>query len=127
MSPQQPEKLQLGGTSLEYGDKTLLDQFRSATRPLPVSGAPAPKRGPGRPAGQPAQAPAAGQAGGGQLLPEAVSLMSRAAQAHRAYMRLAAAAQRPDAGPWTQFYARLALQQFEKAAMDARNNSPWFE
>jgi len=124
-------KLNLGSDESQYGDSTVLDKFRSATKPMPISGAPAPKRGPGRPAGQPAPAPAAGttvgSSGGGALPPEASMMASRAALAQRSYMRLVEAAQRPDAGPWTQFYAQLAQQHFEKTVMDARNNSPWFE
>ena len=119
-------KLNLGSDEAQYGDATVLDKFRTATKPLPVSGAPAPKRGPGRPSGATAPAPTAAPNGGGQL-PEDVVLAEKVAIAQRAYMQLTAAAQRPDAGPWTRFYAELAKSQFEHAALEARNQTPWYE
>jgi len=59
-----------------YGDQTALDSFKKSTKPLPISGAPAPRRGPGRPTGATA-APQAPPGAGGQLSPEHRDLMGR--------------------------------------------------
>jgi hypothetical protein len=117
--------LPLSNPEKQYGDAKTLDTFKVATKPLPVSGAPAPVRGPGRPTGT---APAATAAGGqSSLPPEHAALATKVAIAQRTYMQLAAYAQRPDAGPWTRFYAELAKSQFERAALEAREQTPFYE
>ena len=118
-------KLSLGGTSPEYGDRTLLDKFRSSTRPLPVSGAPAPKRGPGRPAGQPAQVPAAGQAGGGALPPEHVDLMNRLYRAEDVAQYWVAIAQQAPT-PFARMQAQRAVAVRDQIALRLYKSTPNF-
>lgn len=120
-------KLQLGGTSPEYGDRTLLDKFRQSTRPLPVSGAPAPKRGPGRPAGQPAPAPAAGPTpGGGALPPEHVGLMDRLYRAEDVAQYWVAIAQQAPT-PFAKMQARRAVAVRDQIALRLYKSTPNFE
>ena len=118
-------KLTLGSTEKAYGDQKALDDLKTATKPLPISGAMAQKRGPGRPAGSKQASAAPTQSA--DVPPEHAELAAKAAIAQRAYMQLAAYAQSPEAGPWTRFYAELARSQFEHAALEARNQTPWFE
>ncbi len=118
-------KLSLGGSSPEYGDKTVLDQFRSATKPLPISGAPAPKRGPGRPAGQTAQQAPAPAPSGGAVPPEhleAMQRLSRAEQVAEFWQNLAASAP----SPVTQMYAKRAASVRDRLALTIYKNTPNF-
>lgn len=120
-------KLQLGGTSPEYGDRTLLDKFRQSTRPLPVSGAPVPKRGPGRPAGQPAPAPAAGPTpGGGALPPEHLDLMQKLAKAEQVAAYWQNLAQSVPSN-FTQMYAQRSAQVRDRLALKLYRDTPNFE
>ena len=117
----------------QYGDKTILEQSAKATKPGAVSGAvmPAPKAG--RPAGRataqgargaPPQGAAAQQAA---IPPEHMELIQRLPYAQRAAERLMAAAQRPDAGPYVQFYAGVAQRYYEHIADQVRDATPFFD
>jgi len=117
----------------QYGDKTILEQSAKATKPGAVSGAvmPAPKAG--RPAGRataqgargvPPQGAAAQQAA---IPPEHMELIQRLPYAQRAAERLTAAAQRPDAGPYVQFYAGVAQRYYEYVANRVHDETPFFD
>ena len=118
----------------QYGDQTILEQTAKATKPGAVSGAvmPAPKAG--RPAGRataqgaqggvPPQGAAAQQAA---IPPEHMELMQKLPYAQRAAERLAAAAQRPDAGPYVLFYAGVAQRYYQYLAEQVRQTTPFFE
>jgi len=117
----------------QYGDRKILDQTAKATKPGAVSGAvvPAPKAG--RPAGRataqgargvPPQGAAAQQAA---IPPEHMELMQKLPYAQRAAEELVAKAQRPDAGPYVQFYAGVAQRYYQHLAQQVRQTTPFFE
>jgi len=121
-------KLSLGGNSPAYGDRTVLDKFRQATKPLPVSGAPAPKRGPGRPAGQAAPAPAAAapSGGGGQLPPEHLDMMQRLQRAEDVADYWTAVAQQIPTS-YARMYAKRAMAVRDQLALYIYKSTPNFE
>ena len=120
-------KLNLGSDESQYGDKTVLDKFRSSTKPLPVSGAPAPRRGPGRPAAQPAQAaPQTSPEAGGQLPPEHLTMMQKLAKAEEVaeyWQNLAQAVPTQ----FTQMYAKRATEVRDRLALKLYKDTPNFE
>lgn len=120
----QVSKLSLGGTSPEYGDKTVIDKFRTDTKPMPVSGAPAPKRGPGRPSGPSAPAPAAAPTEGGGALPgEHAGLMQQLAKAEQVadyWQQLSQVAP----STFTQMYAKRATEVRDRLALKLYRDTP---
>jgi len=112
-----------------YGDKAALDKLKSGLTSTPMTGVPTPAPTAGRPpTGSPS--PAAGGAGPQEVPqnvpPEHQKLFTRLAQAMKASQLLMEAAQRPDAGPWTRFYADVAQQQYKALAEKARTETPFF-
>lgn len=119
-------KLSLGSDESQYGDANVLDKFRASTKPMPVSGALAPKRGPGRPTGQAAPAPAAAPTpGGGEVLPEHSDLMRRLQLAEDlADDWIAYAQQMPT--PFAKMYARRAIAVRDQLALQLYKSTPNF-
>jgi len=116
-------KLTLGSNESQYGDDTVLDKFRQSTRPLPVSGAPAPKRGPGRPAGT-QQAPVASPEGGG-LPPEHVGAMQKLAKAEQVAAYWQNIAQSVPS-PFAKMYAKRATEVRDQLALKLYKSTPNF-
>ena len=116
-------KLQLGSTEKAYGDVKTLDTFKAQTKPLPVSGAPAPQRGPGRPAGG-TQAPQVSPETGG-LPPEHLSMMQQLARAEQVDAYWQNLVQIVPT-PFTQMYARRARAVRDGLALRLYKQTPNF-
>jgi hypothetical protein len=113
--------LPLSGPEKQYGDAKTLDTFKAATKPLPVSGAPAPVRGPGRPTGT---APAATAAGGQSSLPPehlaAMQQLQKAEQVATYWQNLA----QTIPSEYTQMYAKRATQVRDRLALKLYKETP---
>jgi len=107
-----------------YGDQTALDTFKKSTKPLPISGAPAPRRGPGRPAGATA-APQAPPGAGGQLPAEHLDLMDRLRQSEEVAAYWQQLAQTVPT-QFTQMYAKRATQVRDALALKLYKDTPNF-
>ena len=120
-------KLNLGSDESQYGDKTVLDKFRTATKPMPISGAPAPKRGAGRPAAQPASAPPqSSPEAGGQLPPEHLTVMQKLAKAEEVANYWQNLAQTVPTS-FTQMYAKRATEVRDRLALKLYRDTPNFD
>jgi hypothetical protein len=119
--------------SKAYGDQKQLDKLKSGLTTTPMTGVPTPASSAGRPptsggGSSPASASGAGPQQGQEenVPPEHQKLFSRLAQSMKAAQLLMEAAQRPDAGPWTRFYADVAQQQYKALAEKTRTETPFF-
>ena len=118
----------------QYGDKTVLEQSAKATKSGAVSGAVVLAPRAGRPAGRataqgaqggvPPQGAAAQQAA---IPQEHVELIQKLPYVERAAIDLAARAQGPGAGPYTQFYAGVAQRYYEYVANRVHDETPFFD
>ena len=116
-------KLTLGSTDKQYGDVKALDDLKTATKPLPISGAMAQKRGPGRPAGSTTTPPATT---GGAVQPEHLSAMQKLAQAEQVAAYWENLAQTVPT-TWTQMYAKRAAEVRDRLALQLYKSTPNFE
>jgi len=118
-------KLQLGGGEKQYGDQKVLDELKTSTKPLPISGAMVQKRGPGRPAGSTATTPAAAPNGGEAFTPEHRDMMVRLQKAEDVVVFWAERVQMsPDV--FTQMYARHAIAVRDQLALKLYKQTPNF-
>lgn len=106
----------------QYGDQTILDQTAKATKAGAVSGAvmPAPKAG--RPAGQ----PTAQGAQGYTVPPEHEALAQQVAKATAVRDYWAGVYQRIPSS-FARMYLTSAQRDLKQLALQARNETPWFE
>lgn len=109
--------------SPQYGDKKVLQNVAKQTKALPMSGAQAPARGPGRPVGGAQAAQSQPFAG---VPPEHVSLFQRLAEADRTRQFWQQVYQ-DSPNQWSEMYLVDAEEAYKRLSYEVYQATPNFE
>jgi hypothetical protein len=118
--------------SKQYGDQKALDKLKTGLTSTPMTGVPIPAPTAGRPPTPGGGSAPASPGGGQQPVPmgnipaEHRVLMSQMAQAAKTAQVLKQKAAAPDAGPWLQYYAAVAVQRYQALALKVKTETPFF-
>jgi hypothetical protein len=117
--------------SKQYGDQKQLDKLKSGLTTTPMTGVPTPASTAGRPPTRgggpsPASASGAGPQQTDNVPPEHRAMMAQMASAAKTASVLQQKAAAPDAGPWLQYYAAVAVQRYQALALKVKAETPFF-